>query len=101
MKNLRQTLKQYSFTIFIVIILVLSVGIVVLLNSVITKNIQTINTDTVETTSQPTENPVAPTTSTANFDLSTVERLRSLTPASSVSSAPQIDTNERINPFAE
>lgn len=99
MKNLGQTIKQSQFAIFTMIVLVGAVLVVMWFNTVVTTNITPPNSSTtstghVEINSNREQ-------SLQLFDSATANRIRDLTPAAEVSTAPAIGIEGRINPFAE
>ena len=96
MKNITQTIKQSSFSIFTIVILALTVAVVVWFNHIVTTGM-TINPSAGSSTNSGQQE----NTQSQTFNADTANRLRELTPAANVTTAPELNVEGRINPFAE
>ena len=94
MKNIEQKLKQSSFSIFTIIVLVLTVITVFWFNNIITTQMPNSSSSTSSTVQQSNGQ-------MQEFNADIATKLRQLTPSASVTSAPDIAVEGRINPFAE
>lgn len=94
MKNIEQKLKQSSFSIFTIIVLVLTVITVFWFNNIVTTQMPNGSSNTSSTVQQSNGQ-------MQEFNADIATKLRQLTPSASVTSAPDIAVEGRINPFAE
>ena len=94
MKNIEQKLKQSSFSIFTIIVLVLTVITVFWFNNIVTTQMPNSSSSTSSTVQQSNGQ-------MQEFNTDIATKLRQLTPSASVTSAPDIAVEGRINPFAE
>ena len=94
MKNIEQKLKQSSFSIFTIIVLALTTITVFWFNNIITTQMSNDSSNTSSTVQQSNGQ-------MQEFNADIATKLRQLTPSASVTSAPDIAVEGRINPFAE
>ena len=94
MKNIEQKLKQSSFSIFTIIVLVLTAITVFWFNNIVTTKMPNSSSSTSSTVQQSNGQ-------MQEFNADIATKLRQLTPSASVTSAPDIAVEGRINPFAE
>lgn len=94
MKNIEQKLKQSSFSILTIIVLALTAITVFWFNNIVTTQMPNGSSNTSSTVQQSNGQ-------MQEFDTEVATRLRQLTPSASVTSAPDIAIEGRINPFAE
>ena len=94
MRNIEQKLKQSSFSIFTIIVLVLTVITVFWFNNIVTTQMPNGSSNTSSTVQQSNGQ-------MQEFNADIATKLRQLTPSASVTSAPDIAIEGRINPFAE
>ena len=92
MKNIEQKLKQSSFSIFTII--VLAAITVFWFNNIVTTQMPNGSSNTSSTVQQSNGQ-------MQEFNADIATKLRQLTPSASVTSAPDIAVEGRINPFAE
>ena len=92
MKNIEQKLKQSSFSIFTII--VLTAITVFWFNNIVTTQMPNGSSNTSSTVQQSNGQ-------MQEFNADIATKLRQLTPSASVTSAPDIAVEGRINPFAE
>ena len=96
MKNINQTIKQSSFSIFTIVVLALTVAIVIWFNSIVTIGMPSMSSEETTVTSGRQE-----ITQSQTFEANIANSLRELTPATEVTVAPELNIEGRINPFAE
>lgn len=94
MKNIEQKLKQSSFSIFTIIVLALTAITVFWFNNIVTTKMPNSSSSTSSTVQQSNGQ-------MQEFNADIATKLRQLTPSASVTSAPDIAVEGRINPFAE
>ena len=94
MKNIEQKLKQSSFFIFTIIVLALTAITVFWFNNIVTTKMPNSSSSTSSTVQQSNGQ-------MQEFNADIATKLRQLTPSASVTSAPDIAVEGRINPFAE
>ncbi len=102
MNKLITILKNYWFTIFVILLLGVAIIIVIQFNSIVNDSINATNTTPTNSSaplnagsgvSSPSQN--SPTT----FDEATANRLREMKPAAEVGAPPALNLSGRTNPF--
>ena len=94
MKNIEQKIIQSSFSIFTIIVLALTAITVFWFNNIVTTQMPNGSSNTSSTVQQSNGQ-------MQEFNADIATKLRQLTPSASVTSAPDIAVEGRINPFAE